>query len=134
MLIKKQQKINEYDYKNMMKNFASESRHINHLNNIKNKWRAISCKYKEKIELIKTNNEKLNRVRNKAFKKRYLQKENSIKNQLELKKQEKLEAKKKLEELFKKKNEEAAKNLEKFHKKQEEERLKLEVDTFLKSI
>ena len=134
MLIRNQQKINEYDYKNMMRNFASESRHIKYLNNIKNKWIEISCKYKEKIELIKINNEKINRIRNKAFKKRYLQKENSIKHQLELKKQEKLEVKKQLTELFKKKNEDATKKLEKFHKKQEEERIKLEVDTFQKSI
>ena len=35
---------------------------------------------------------------------------------------------------LRRKNEEAAKNLEKFHKMQEEERLRIEEDTFLKSI
>jgi hypothetical protein len=134
MLIKNQQKLNEYDYKSMMKNFESESRHKKFLNGIKNKWRAISCRYKEKVAFIKIKNEKLNKMRDRAFKKKYLQKENAIKNQLEQKKFEKLEAKRKLAEIIKKKNEDAAKNLEKFHKMQEEERLKLEEDTFQKSI
>ena len=35
---------------------------------------------------------------------------------------------------LRRKNEEAAKNLEKFHRMQEEERLRIEEDTFLKSI
>ena len=134
MLIKNQQKINDYDYKTMMKNFESESRHRKYLNGIKNKWRAASCKYKEKVELIKIKNEKLNKMRDKAFKKKYLQKENSIKIQLVLKKSEKLEDKKRLAEIIKKKNDDAARNLERFHKMQEEERIKLEEDTFQKSI
>ena len=134
MLIKSQQRVNEYDYKSMMKNFESESRHKKYLNSIKNKWRAASCKYKEKVQLIKINNEKLNKMRGKAYKKRYLKKENAIKNQLEIKNQEKQEEKRRLAELLKKKNEEASKNLEKFHKMQEEERLKLEEDTFQKSM
>ena len=61
MLIKNQQKLNEYDYKSMMKNFESESRHKKFLNGIKNKWRAASCRYKEKVALIKIKNEKLNK-------------------------------------------------------------------------
>jgi hypothetical protein len=134
MLIKSQQRVNEYDYKSMMKNFESESRHKKYLNSIKNKWRAASCKYKEKVQLIKIKNEKLNKMRDKAYKKRYLKKENAIKNQLEIKNQEKQEEKRRLAELLKKKNEEASKNLEKFHKMQEEERLKLEEDTFQKSM
>ena len=134
MLIKNQQRINDYDYKSMMKNFESESRHKKFLNGIRNKWRAASNKYKEKEELIKIKNEKLNKMRDKAFKIRYLKKENAIKNQLELKNYEKQEEKRRLAELLKKKNEDAAKNLEKFHKMQEEERLKLEEDTFQKSI
>ena len=134
MLIKNQQKLNEYDYKSMMKNFESESRHKKFLNGIKNKWRAASCRYKEKVALIKIKNEKLNKMRDRAFKKKYLQKEKAIKTQLEQKTFEKLEAKRKMAEIIKKKNEDAAKNLEKFHKMQEEERLKLEEDTFQKSI
>ena len=133
MLIKHQQKINEYDYKSMMRNFESESRHKKFLNNIKNKWRAASCKYKEKVELIKIKNAKLNKMRDIAYKKRFLKKEKSIKNQLELKKKERMEEKKRLAEISKKKNEDAAKNLERFHKMQEEERIRLEEDTFQKS-
>ena len=134
MLIKHQLKINEYDYKSMMKNFESESRHKKFLNNIKNKWRAASCKYKEKVEFIKMKNAKLNKMRDIAYRKRYLKKESSIKNQLEQKKKEKLDEKRRLAEIYKKKNEDAIKNLERFHKIQEEERLRLEEDTFQKSI
>ena len=134
MLIQNQQRINEYDYQKMMKDFESESRHKKYLNNIKNKWRAASCRYKEKIEHIKEKNEKLDKMRDKAFKKRYKEKESSITNQLELKNFEKLEEKKRMAEDLRKKNEEAAKNLERFHRMQEEERLRIEQDTFLKSI
>ena len=70
MLIKNQQRINEYDYKSMMKNFESESRHKKYLNGIKNKWRAASCKYLKRVEYMKNRSEKLYRMRDKAFKKR----------------------------------------------------------------
>ena len=134
MLIKDQQRINKYDYQKMMKDFESETRHKKYLNNIKNKWRAASCRYKEKIEFIRIKNEKLDKMRDRAFKKRYKEKEKAIKNQLELKNNEKLEEKKRMAEDLRRKNEEAAKNLEKFHRMQEEERLRIEEDTFLKSI
>ena len=118
----------------MMKDFESETRHKKYLNNIKNKWRSASCKYKEKMEYIRNRNEKLDKMRDKAFRKRYIQKEKAIRNQLELKSHEKTEEKKRMAEELKKKNEEAIKNLEKFHRMQEEERLRIEQDTFLKSI
>ena len=133
MLLKDQKRINDYDYKKMMKNFESETRHKKFLNSIKNKWRAASCRYKEKVALIKIKNEKINRMRDKEFKRRFLQKENAIKNQLELKNMEKLEEKKRMALLLQKKNEEQSKNLEKFRQMQEEERLKLEEETFQRS-
>ncbi len=79
----------------MMKDFESETRHKKYLNNIKNKWRSASCKYKEKMEYIRNRNEKLDKMRDKAFRKRYIQKEKAIRNQLELKSHEKTEEKKK---------------------------------------
>ena len=133
MILKDQKRINDYDYKKMMKNFESETRHKKFLNSIKNKWRAASCRYKEKVALIKIKNEKINRMRDKEFKRRCLQKENAIKNQLELKNMEKLEEKKRMALLLQKKNEEQSKNLEKFRQMQEEERLKLEEETFQRS-
>ena len=133
MILKDQKRINDYDYKKMMKNFESETRHKKFLNSIKNKWRAASCRYKEKVALIKIKNEKINRMRDKEFKRRFLQKENAIKNQLELKNMEKLEEKKRMALLLQKKNEEQSKNLEKFRQMQEEERLKLEEETFQRS-
>jgi hypothetical protein len=117
----------------MMNDFETESRHKKYLNGIKNKWRAASCKYLERVEYMKNRSEKLYRMRDKAFKKRYKEKEDSIQKQLRLKSFAKFEEKKRMAEIHKKKSEEAAKNLEEFHRIQEEERLKVEQDTFQRS-
>ena len=37
----------------MMSDFETESRHKKYLNGIKNKWRAASCKYLERVEYMK---------------------------------------------------------------------------------
>ena len=118
----------------MMSDFETESRHKKYLNGIKNKWRAASCKYLERDEYMKNRSEKLYRMRDKAFKKRYKEKEDSIQKQLRLKSFAKFEEKKRRAEIHKRKSEEAAKNLEEFHRIQEEERLKVEQDTFQRSI
>jgi hypothetical protein len=133
MLLKAQEDINQYDYKKMMSDFETETRHKKIINGIKNKWRIASTKYLEKVDLIKDRNKKLDKKRQREYKKRYKEKELSIQNQLEQKKYEILEKKKNMAEAIRKKNEDAAKNLEKFHELQEKERLKVEQDTMNKS-
>ena len=133
MLLKAQEDINQYDYKKMMSDFETETRHKKIINGIKNKWRIASTKYLEKVDLIKDRNKKLDKKRQREYKKRYKEKELSIQNQLEQKKYEILEKKKNMAEAIRKKNEDAAKNLEKFHELQEKERLKIEQDTMNKS-
>ena len=133
MLLKAQEDINQYDYKKMMSDFETETRHKKIINGIKNKWRIASTKYLEKVDLIKDRNKKLDKKRQREYKKRYKEKELSIQNQLEQKKYEILEKKKNITEAIRKKNEDAAKNLEKFHELQEKERLKVEQDTMNKS-
>ena len=133
MLLKAQEDINQYDYKKMMSDFETETRHKKIINGIKNKWRIASTKYLEKVDLIKDRNKKLDKKRQREYKKRYKEKELSIQNQLEQKKNEILEKKKNMAEAIRKKNEDAAKNLEKFHELQEKERLKVEQDTMNKS-
>ena len=133
MLLKAQEDINQYDYKKMMSDFETETRHKKITNGIKNKWRIASTKYLEKVDLIKDRNKKLDKKRQREYKKRYKEKELSIQNQLEQKKYEILEKKKNMAEAIRKKNEDAAKNLEKFHELQEKERLKVEQDTMNKS-
>ena len=133
MLLKAQEDINQYDYKKMMIDFETETRHKKIINGIKNKWRIASTKYLEKVDLIKDRNKKLDKKRQREYKKRYKEKELSIQNQLEQKKYEILEKKKNMAEAIRKKNEDAAKNLEKFHELQEKERLKVEQDTMNKS-
>ena len=133
MLLKAQEDINQYDYKKMMSDFETETRHKKIINGIKNKWRIASTKYLEKVDLIKDRNKKLDKKRQREYKKRYKEKELSIQNQLEQKKYEILEKKKNMAEAIRRKNEDAAKNLEKFHELQEKERLKVEQDTMNKS-
>ena len=133
MLLKAQEDINQYDYKKMMSDFETETRHKKIINGIKNKWRIASTKYLEKVDLIKDRNKKLDKKRQREYKKRYKEKELSIQNQLEQKKYEILEKKKNMAEAIRKKNEDAAKNLEKFHELQEKERLKVEKEKMNKS-
>ena len=125
--------MNDYDYKKMMIDFETETRHKKIINGIRNKWRIASSKYSEKIKSIKIENKKADKKKQIDFKKRYKAKELSIKNQLELNKFEKMEEKNKKAEFLRKKNEDVEKNLEIFHKKLEEERLKVEENTKKKS-
>lgn len=133
MLLKTQEEINNYDYRKMMMDFETETRHKKIMNGIRNKWRLASSKFLEKVDSIKDRNMKLDKKKQKEYKKRYKAKELSIQNQLELKRNEKLEKKKNMAEAFRKRNEDVEKNLEKFHQIQEEQRLKVEQDTMQKS-
>ena len=81
----------------MMSDFEAETRHKNFLNGIRNKWRAASSKFKEKVKNIKIAAEKANNKKQKDYKKRYKAKDLAIKNQLELNKAAKNE--KKIKEL-----------------------------------
>ena len=115
--------MNNYDYRKMMLDFETETRHKKIINGIRNKWRVASSKYLEKINTIKIENKKAEQKKEKDYKKRFKAKELSIKNQLELNKLEKQEEK----------NKNVEKNLEIFHKKLEEERLRVEENTMKKS-
>ena len=94
--------MNDYDYKKMMIDFETETRHKKIINGIRNKWRIASSKYYEKIKSIKVENKKADKKKQIDFKKRYKAKELSIKNQLELNKLEKFEEKNKRAEFLKK--------------------------------
>jgi len=132
-LIKTQEELNNYDYRKMMNDFETETRHKKVINGIRNKWRIESNKYHEKIKNIKIENRKSVQKKQRDYKKRFKAKELSIKNQLELNKLGKIEEKNKRAEFFKRKNEGVEKNLEIFHRKLEEERLKVEENTMKKS-
>lgn len=125
-------KRNEYDYNKMMDDFELEARRKKIYNGIKNKWKAVSNAYNEKIEEMKLKNERLYMERDKKFKQKLKMKESSIKKQIELRDKMLKEKKKEQEEISKKRSDDIQKNLEIFYKKQEEKRLKLEKDTFSK--
>jgi len=127
-------KRNEYDYNKMMDDFDLEARRRKIFNGIKNKWKAVSNAYNERIEEMKLKNEKLYKERDEKFKQKLKQKESSIKKQIELRNKLLQEKKKEQEEISKKKSDDIQKNLEEYYKKQEEKRLKLEQDTFTKCI
>ena len=117
-----------------MDDFEIETRRKKIYNNIRNKWREASKGYMEKIEEMKLKNERIYKERDRAFKIKLRKKELSIKKQIELKNEKLLQKKKEQEEISKKKSDDVLKNLEEYNKMQEEKRLKLEKDTFLKSI
>ena len=48
--------MNDYDYKKMMIDFETETRHKKIINGIRNKWRIASSKYSEKIKSINIEN------------------------------------------------------------------------------
>ena len=48
--------MNNYDYRKMMIDFETETRHKKIINGIRNKWRVASSKYLEKINTIKIEN------------------------------------------------------------------------------
>ena len=123
---------NEYDYNKMMDDFDLEARRKKIFTSIKNKWKAVSNVYNERIEEMKLKNEKLYMERDQKFKKKLKMKESSIKKQIELRDKLLQEKKKEQEEISKKKSDDIQKNLEEYYKKQEEKRMKLEQDTFNK--
>jgi nucleoporin GLE1 len=125
-------KRNEYDNNKMMDDFDLEARRRKIFTTIKNKWKAVSNAYNEKIEEMKLKNEKLYMERDQKFKQKLKMKESSIKKQIELRNKLLQEKKKEQEEISKKKSDDIQKNLEEYYKKQEEKRLKLEQDTFNK--
>ena len=134
LVIEEQIKKNKYDYKRMLYDFEIETRIKKIYNGIKNKWEEINKSYLEKIEEMKLKNEKIYKERDRKFKLKIKNKELSIKKQIKLKNEKLLQKKKEQEEITKKKSDDVLKNLQEFNKKQEEKRLKLEQNTFLKSI
>lgn len=134
MILENARKVNEFDYNKMMSDFESESRHNKILNGIKQKWRAVSCSYKEKVENIKKLNEKLFKERSRNLLKKLKKKEKSLQMSIQSKQEAKNVEKQKMIEQMALKENEAKLNIQNFLEQQEKERLQIEQDTELKSI
>ena len=134
MILENARKVNEFDYNKMMSDFESESRHNKILNGIKQKWRAVSCSYKEKVENIKKLNEKLFQERSRNLLKKLKKKEKSLQMSIQSKQEAKNVEKQKMIEQMALKENEAKLNIQNFLEQQEKERLQVEQDTELKSI
>ena len=134
MILENARKVNEFDYNKMMSDFESESRHNKILNGIKQKWRAVSCSYKEKVENIKKLNEKLFKERSRNLLKKLKKKEKSLQMSIQSKQGAKNFEKQKMIEQMALKENEAKLNIQNFLEQQEKERLQVEQDTELKSI
>lgn len=134
MILENARKVNEFDYNKMMADFESESRHNKILNGIKQKWRAVSCSYKEKVENIKKLNEKMFKERSRNLLKKLKKKEKSLQMSIQSKQEAKSIEKKKMIEQMALKENEAKLNIQNFLEQQEKERLQVEQDTELKSI
>ena len=125
-------KRNQYDYNKMIQDFEVKTRQEKIANNIRNKWKAATQSYIEKIEEMKLKNEKLYKERDRAFKLKLKKKELAIKKQLQLRNDKLIQKKKAQEEISKRRSDDILKNIEDYNKKQEEIRLQLEKETFLK--
>ena len=134
MILENARKVNEFDYNKMMSDFESESRHNKILNGIKQKWRAVSCSYKEKVENIKKLNEKMFQERSRNLLKKLKKKEKSLQMSIQSKQEAKNFEKQKMIEQMALKENEAKLNIQNFLEQQEKERLQVEQDTELKSI
>ena len=134
MILENARKVNEFDYNKMMSDFESESRHNKILNGIKQKWRAVSCSYKEKVENIKKLNEKLFKERSRNLLKKLKKKEKSLQMSIQSKQEAKNAEKQKMIEQMALKENEAKLNIQNFLEQQEKERLQVEQETELKSI
>ena len=134
MILENARKVNEFDYNKMMSDFESESRHNKILNGIKQKWRAESCSYKEKVENIKKLNEKMFQERSRNLLKKLKKKEKSLQMSIQSKQEAKNVEKQKMIEQMALKENEAKLNIQNFLEQQEKERLQVEQDTELKSI
>lgn len=117
----------------MIEDFELESRHQKILNKIKNKWRKVGIKYKERVEELKKQNEKTYILKSKLLEKKLKEKEEVLQKNIDTKKRLKSEERERLGNLMKQKTENVAQNLVVYLKKQEEERLKLEKSMFQKS-
>ena len=134
MILENARKVNEFDYNKMMSDFESESRHNKIINGIKQKWRAVSCSYKEKVENIKKLNEKMVKERSRNLLKKLKKKEKSLQMSIQSKQEAKNVEKQKMIEQMALKENEAKLNIQNFLEQQEKERLQVEQDTELKSI
>ena len=95
-LLENARKVNEFDYNKMMSDFESESRHKKILLGIRQKWRAVSCSYKEKLQNLKRLNEKTYKEKSKNLQKKLKKKEEVIKNAILARHEAKSQEKKKL--------------------------------------
>lgn len=134
MILENARKVNEFDYNKMMSDFESESRHNKILNGIKQKWRAVSSQYREKVDNIKKKNEKLFRDRSRNLLRKLKKKEQSLQMSIASKQEEKSEEKKRMIMQLSQKENEAKLNVQSYLDKQEQNRLRVEQDTELKSI
>lgn len=132
-LLENARKVNEFDYNKMMSDFESESRHKKILLGIRQKWRAVSCSYKKKLQNLKRLNEKTYKEKSKNLQKKLKKKEEVIKNAILARHEAKSQEKKKLLEQMSQKSDEAKKNIELFLEQREQNRLKIEQETELKS-
>ena len=131
-LLENQRRINEYDRKKMMEDFALEARHKKLLKNVQDKYKTISAHHFEKVHEIKTKNENMHKQRDKEFRRKMEKKQESIRKHIEMKKNMFLEGKKKREQSKKAKEEDNMKILQEYKNSEEVKRLIIEKETFEK--
>ena len=132
-IILKPEKINDFDYNRMIKDFETNARHEDHLKKIKKKRAAEMKKYNEAIQHMKELREETYQRKNKELKNKLNKKEQLLITALENKQKEQMKEKERaIAEMIEKENQ-ARKNVEKFMEQQEKNRLQFERDIHDKS-
>ena len=132
-IIAKTEKINDFDYNRMIKDFETNARHEEHLKKIKKKRAAEMKKYEETIQHMKELREETYQRKNNELKKKLKNKEQLLITSLENKQKEQMKEKEKaIAEMVEKENQ-ARKKVEQNMLEQEKERLQFERDIHDKS-
>ena len=132
-VISKTEKINDFDYKRMIKDFETNARHEEHLKRIKKKRAAEMKKYEETIQHMKELREETYQRKNNELKKKLKNKEQLLITSLENKQKEQMKEKERaIAEMVEKENQ-ARKKVELNMLEQEKERLQFEKDIHDKS-
>ena len=125
-VITKTKEINDVDFKRMIRDFETLTRHEDILKRIKKKHMAESKKYQETIQHMKELKEEAYQKKNNDLKQKLKKKEMVLITSLETKQKDKMEEKRRIiTEMIEKENR-AKKNIQTYMKEQERIRLQFE--------
>ena len=131
--MKTSENLNDYDFKAMIKEFETASRHEEYLKKIKKKWSDENKKYNENIKQMREFQEETYQKKNKELVKRLKQKEKLLMTSLENNQKTRMKERQKAIETMVQREKIAREKVAKSMTKQEKDRCKLQLATQDKS-